>query len=858
MKLLNQLTRKHLMMNKKRTIVTIIGVILSCALMMGVGLLFSSVYKNIEASILKDSGNYHVVFHDINWDDLKIIENNVNVESIQYHQLLSYARVSDYEDSTLFTVNTADKSYFKNINLEEGKYPTAKDEIIVPSYLKHYYDKEYHLGDDITFYFGKRYLDGKEVIGSEVNEKETWKSTENKTYKIVGFYDTIKNGNDTLSPCFVKKTEEEIKSQKNGITTWVTFKSNRDIRKKAESIARHIGLEKNFEQIEYHEELLSLYGQSKYGNYNKAMISIVKVILLLVSVACIIVIYNSFQISVMERKKQFGLFASIGATKKQLRYTVFYEAFIIAMIGVPIGILGAYLGIDVVISCINHFLPNEFDPPLTLAINASFVMIPLIFILFVIFISALLPAIRASKVTPIEAIRQNDDIKIKGKKVETNKLVEKLFGVEGMLALKNMKRNKKKYRITIISIFISVVLFLSFSTILEYGMKGADSVFNKVDFDISIYVQDRSKDRLEDVIKQVIYHPAVKKSVVSDSIVFDIDVLKEEQYQPSYYELQEKYLEEPAIDDKVSDVLYVYCLRDENYQELKEKFHLDSDRPIFINNTTVDYIDKNGDRKIYSGPIIKEETLSSISVAYWDSLEHNGEKKKIENIYYTDYVPFGFKSLAKQGQKMMIVNDDLFYELNKFSLHGEEPAIYGSEITLKAKDIDRLSKDLKKMEEDNVLEFFSVNNVVEGQKVQRNMFIVVQILLYGFITLVTLIGVTSVFNTINTSLILRKKEFGMLRSVGLTPHGFKKILWFESIFFVGKALFYALPVSFIILLVIDRIIGKELIIGHILVPWNAVFLAIIFAFIIVLITSIYSTSKMRKENILEEIRDENI
>lgn len=853
MKLLNQLTKKHLMMNKKRTIVTIIGVILSCALMMGVGLLFSSVYKNIEASILQDSGNYHVIFHDINRDDLKIVENNVNVKSIQYHQLLSYARVSDREDSILFTVNTADESYFKNLILEEGKYPTSNNEIVVPSYLKNYYDKEYHLGNEITFYFGKRYLDGKEVIGDEVDEKETWETMEEKTYKIVGFYDTIKNGNLSLSPCFIK----EIESGQEYITAWVTFHSNRDIRRKTESIASHIGLEKDSKQIEYHEDLLSLYGQSKYGNYNKAMLSMVKIILLLVSVACIIVIYNSFQISVMERKKQFGLFASIGATKKQLRYTVFYEAFMIAIIGIPIGILGAYLGIDTVIYWINHFLPNEFDPPLTLAINPSFVIIPLIFILLVIFISALLPAIRASKVTPIEAIRQNDDIKIKGKKVETNKLVEKLFGVEGMIALKNMKRNKKKYRITIISIFISIVLFLSFSTILEYGMKGADNVFHKVDFDVSIYAQDRSKEKLEEITKQVIHHSAVEESVVSESTVYDIDVLKEEQYQPAYYEIQSKYLNEVTIDDKKSDELYVYRLRDENYQELKDKLHLDSDHPIFINHTVAEYIDENGDKKMYSGPIVKEDRISSIPV-YWDILEHKEKKIEIENIYYTDYVPFGFKTLARQGQKILLINDTLYHELNEFSLQGEEPVIYSSEITLKVKDIDRFSKDLKKMEEDEVLEVFSVNNVVEGQKVQRNMFIVIQILLYGFITLVTLIGVTSVFNTINTSLILRKKEFGMLRSVGLTPHGFKKILWFESIFFVGKSLLYALPVSFLILLVIDHIIGKELIIGHILVPWKAVFLAILFAFIIVLITSIYSTSKMRKENILEEIRDENI
>lgn len=134
----------------------------------------------------------------------------------------------------------------------------------------------------------------------------------------------------------------------------------------------------------------------------------------------------------------------------------------------------------------------------------------------------------------------------------------------------------------------------------------------------------------------------------------------------------------------------------------------------------------------------------------------------------------------------------------------------------------------------------------------------IRILLYGFITLVTLIGVTSVFNTINTSIMLRKKEFAMLRSVGLTPRGFNKILFFESLFFGFKSLLYALPVSLGIVLLIDKTATNVMDFGYIIWPVKSIIISIIGVFIIVLLTMLYSASKIKKDNILETIREENI
>ena len=126
------------------------------------------------------------------------------------------------------------------------------------------------------------------------------------------------------------------------------------------------------------------------------------------------------------------------------------------------------------------------------------------------------------------------------------------------------------------------------------------------------------------------------------------------------------------------------------------------------------------------------------------------------------------------------------------------------------------------------------------------------------ISLVTLIGVTSVFNTISTSMALRKREFAVLRSIGLTNRGFNKILFFESLFFGMKSLIFAIPVSIGITVLIHYALADMVSISTIIIPWKYIIISIVSVFVIVLLTMMYSTSKIKKHNIIEQIREENI
>ena len=148
-------------------------------------------------------------------------------------------------------------------------------------------------------------------------------------------------------------------------------------------------------------------------------------------------------------------------------------------------------------------------------------------------------------------------------------------------------------------------------------------------------------------------------------------------------------------------------------------------------------------------------------------------------------------------------------------------------------------------------------NLTTNMQMQKNLLLVIKILMYGFIALVTLIGVTSVFNTINTCIALRRREFSVLRSIGLTKKGFNKILYFESLFFGLKSLLYALPVSLFVVYLIYMSMA-DVVSNGFMIPWTSIIIAVISVFIIILLSMLYSSSKIKKDNILEQIIDENI
>lgn len=848
MSILNDLTIKNLKLNKKRTIVTIVGIILSTALMVGIGLLFSSFQDYMIRETISYNGKYEAEYGDVSLDKLNSIDKKDF--SYFYQKAIGFSKFdSANEYKPYLYISSVNKEYFNELHLISGRFAENDSELVISNHINTNGGASYKIGDIITLKYGERVIEGVNTLANnEYYEEETLNIVGEKTYTIVGIVERS-NFEDYSASGYSTFTLDM--NDKDGIVNvFVMFNNKKKIIKQSEDLAKKLGYDN---AISYNSTLLALYGESTYGNIMKSMITMIVIMLSLVSIGCIVVIYNSFAISVMERKKEFGLLSSIGATKKQLSYTVFFEALIEGIIGIILGICGAYIGIGTVILIINNLIGDILVLKLNLVTNIVFIIIPVIFMILVIFISALVPSRRAAKVSPIEAIRQNDDIKINKKKIKTGKLVNKLFGIEGEIALKNIKRNKKKYRVTIVSLFISIVLFISFSSYMNYTIDTASSVMGEVpyDYQISYFGDDNDIDAL-DKISEIIKSNDVKEYVSYSAS--NLSIIGNYIYSDEYLDFYKSAYGDDGI-KALTNLKYqyisIYILDDISYNKYKELIGLDKDSVILLNKFKgVSY--GNNKRVNYDIPVINNGDIN-IKICNFDDNDEDVDttkycNKKIDNIFITNKSFDLIEEFSYMSDFKLIVNKKLYDNISDSGTHYTQFNI----ISDNTDNIDKLTKELDKY--DNV----NYTNVKESMKQANNMILVIKILMYGFIGLVTLIGVTSVFNTISTSMALRKREFAVLRSIGLTRKGFNKILFFESLFFGLKSLIYAIPVSLGVTIIIHYALADMMSINSIVIPWKAIIISIVSVFVIVLLTMMYSTSKIKKHNIIEQIREENI
>lgn len=844
MNILNKLTIKHLKMNKKRTIVSIIGIILSTALMVGIGLLMSTARENMIDMVKQEKGSQHVTIYNLNKDQYNYIQKSDQVKKVLTTEKIGYAKlnITNTNYRKYLKVLSASNDFLNTITLSEGRLPSNSNEIIVSDINI----LNANLGDTITLDIGERYLNGNKLPDYELeatSDEVTITNITTKEYKIVGTieYDYYQSSTDSGIHSYTYQDTSET-----NINAYIYFKNPKNVRNTINMWIEELKLD--IEEVNINNSLLELYGSSRYSNFISTILKSLIIILTVLSLGCIIVIYNSFAISVMERKKQFGLLSSIGTTKKQIRKTIFFESFIVGTIGIIIGVLSAYIGIGCVLIIINKLLPNVFNSNLKLATYPLFIIIPIIFMIITVLVSAFIPSRRASKITPIEAIRLNDDIKIKGKSIKTPRIIRKLFGMEAEIALKNMKRNKKKYRITILALFVSIVLFITFSGYMKYIFSEIDTYNAIPSYDAEVVIYENEDENTNKKIQEF-RNEIVKNKGVEDYFNYKISYLvtttpiNKNYYTDKYYDLEGNNVdssEESVILLEIDNDKYKEILKTINKKEIKPILYNHYEKVIYSNNTR-----KNYSIQKYNSNLNKTIKLCETKQETYDC------RYELSDYYLANLAFFGDDLIKYSNQLVVIVPFNYYDNIIDFNDGISSGILFKTNNdTILKENIERLTSiyDIN----------YSYDNLKENNRLVMNLIFCVKLLVYGFITLVTLIGVTSVFNTINTSIHLRKKEFAMLRSVGLSNHGFNKILLFESIFFGIKSLIYSLPVSFGIIYLLYNSFKQTTEFDTILIPYESIIISIVAVFLIIIISTLYATRKIRHENILEAIREENI
>ena len=858
MNMINKLTSKNLKLNKKRSIVTIVGITLSVALITAV----LSLVVSFRASIINfqkiTDGNYHYGFLDVKKDDLSKFKNNRNIESYYVTNNIGYAKVdSKNENKPYAFIIGMDDNAFKNmsINLISGEYPKNENEIVIPSHLKTNGRLDYKIGDVITLDIGSRILNDEEVsqeVSYDSNEK--FISKYSKTYKIVGISErpgySVEN---YTAPGYTFITTLDNSSNIYNIYTRYTKKA---LNNQYKITANFLGIDSDFfdkvkggyiisnesEQKKYIEELV----KAKYEfvvnrdliryEYNNIEDGSMRAIYLVAFIVMIIIIFtsvfcikNSFDISITEKTKQYGMLRSIGATSKQIKKNIYYEAFILGVIGLVLGLVFGSLAAYILIHVINYYLCSSDMMQLSCIYKFSFLSILLsIFLSFItIYLSSRKIAKKTSKISPIEAIRGSDDIKIKRNKIKTNKLIKKIFGIGGDIADKNIKRNKKKYRTTVISIIVCVSVFISLSTFIELGLKMVKVVYGDMSYNVQLTINN--------------YNEHYDKYI--DKILNLEDNLEYTYKRENYFVLDnanynKKY---PYKSDDGKLTLEVVSLGNDEYKRYVNKLNLNyvevKDKSILINNDMT-YINHGNKVKQTEINIFNYKSGNILSGKI-DDKDYNFIVSKV-----TNERPMSLENYY--GTAFLIVNDSIMDEI------GSKNNI---KIYFNSKNPDKLQDDIDKI---LVNEEYNLENFNTSLKQMKSFYTLVAIFLYGFIIVIALIGVTNIFNTITTSISLRSREFAMLKSIGMTKKEFNRMIRLESTFYCFKSLVIGIPIG----IVLSYLIFKALSSGSVEIMYSLPVIGILISLISVLLLIYfimkYSVNKINKNNIIDTIRNENI
>lgn len=777
---------------------------------------------------------------------------------------------NEYSEDEFLYIKAYTEEALKNmkIRLIDGRLPKNENEIVLSTTFFDGKENEPKIGDTITLEIGKRMSDGEELIGSPKEDNETFIKSETKTYLVCGKIQRpdFEKSTDNYTSGVTFLNEEKALTVKN-VDIGVISKNVKDLYKDTEEVAEKLGLyyenalgNKTY-NIKYNEYVLAFKGVNSTNGFNEMLYSVCGILITVIMVGSILVIYNSFAISVSERKKQFGMLASIGATKKQIKKSVIYEGAILGSIGIPIGILAGISGIGITLNIVNELLKPMFESEgvnwsLSLVVSWNAIIVAIILIGLTIYLSVMIPAKRASKASPIETIRGNSEIQIKAKKLKTPKFIRKFFGIEGEMALKNLKRSRKKYRTTVISLMISIILFVSVSGFVDYMYSGFDAMYTDVDYDYSIILYGTNVEneirQKQEIKTQLENSDNIDKLTISES-VYRYTILQEEDLDMDMRKNihNKKEIEEIFSKDEngYTIAVQIMSLTNKQMKEYLKQFGISSlkdNQGILIN-----YSNMIRSAKI-EGNITSLKDKDNLKVNMYEKDNEDGEVKAKEKSFeiakVTDKMPFGITNMDIP-KLILIVNEDVINEENENT--------YTTNIVFTAKNEQELKEELKQMESKyNGLQLY-ITNVKENIQSQRNLKMIINIFLYGFIVLISSIGIANIFNTISTNINLRKREFAMLKSIGMTDKGFKKMLNLECFFYGTKALMFGLPIGVIICYFINRGFGNmvEFVFN---LPWRSIIISIVSVYLVVFITMIYSTSKIRKENIIDVLRDENI
>ncbi len=857
MNIVNKLTLKYMKQNKSRTMVTVIGVIISVAMIAATSTIGASFMDMLQRSIIRNTGNWHSVFEGVPGTGIEKITGSPDIKSSLVSHTVGFGRLSGSKNSQRPYVYIREYNSYdlSAVTLKEGRFPEKENELVISTQLLDTSGVVYRIGDKITFDIGDRSITEDNVTTPLDNsypysEREEFKKTGEREYTVTGIIDASNKVSDAWAAYPVFSGISNI--SKDGLyTVYAGFQElNKQIYDKSEKLKE----ESKADKSGYNSELLLYAGVTDDKEFDTTLRLATSIVGFIILIGSVSLIYNAFAISLSERSRSLGMLASVGATRQQKRNSVLFEGFAIGCIAIPLGLLCGYAGIGITFWLISPVIQNVFNAaePIRVVISLYGFMGAVLFSILLLFISAWLPAKRASKITPIDAIRQTQDINIKKKNIKTSRLTRILFGFEAELGLKNLKRNKHRYYATLFSMIISIILFLTasgFSAFLKESFAMANA---PIQYDISASVYSEDRAAMEKYIRELSNLNNSKTDVVTEYFYGNSDLLENHVSGDVKDRLE-------AAGGKYPLEIQIISMDDASLEEYAKEAGIDFNnlQSDTLKGILVNTFNLKENHEFTTVSQLKAKPGDSIPFTLYDDNSKTWEDQ-IEIADITDKIPLLMPGYQENISNMTVLVSERGFQslLGRMEQSGLQ-FNYSSVIYYQTDSISGLEKEIEAVKANYPGMSGYTFNVVEQSQKQLNLSLIFSVFLYGFVVLIAIVCTANIINTISTGIQMRKREFAMLKSFGITPGGFQKMIRYESIFYGLKALLYGLPVSFATVYLVYKTLGRNFDF-HFFVPWDSVLMAIAGVFLIIGITMLYAVRKTKKDNIIDTLKNENL
>lgn len=938
-------TLRSLRKNRTRTVVTVIGVILSTALLTGVVATATSVASALLGRTIETEGSWQV------YDSLQPAEadsalgrlaTETNVATAMDSQVAGFASYASDADlsTTLLAIQTAPRvlrgsadqarSLTVMPTVRSGREPEAPGEVMLPvtfsgvtladdgSGASAASDGPIELGSTVTLPLGAALGDG-DSLGTP---------TTTRSFTVVGFYvpqhflrndftafeeagtTAIVSPNDVSNPVFTR--------------VWVST-SGLSTRDALKGWAAPIFGEEDYY---LHGQLLALQGMaSDESTVMESLSGMVAVIGGVIVVAAIGMIGNSFSISVAERTRQFGLLSSLGASRRQLRRTVLIEAAAIGVVGIPVGLAAGLAGVAAMLSS----SARAFDAMFRSSLSGTAQGIPLVISpavvagmaaasFLVLLASAWAPAWRASRVSAIDAIRQQQDVRLSKRteraiekaqatgKAPRTPLLERIAGLPGLLASRNLSRSSSRGRTVVVSLALSVVLIVLSGAISLYMGRAMDigndlGATNRSDISLTVYnsqeadqgtVSRGTLGLVRDVqgISGQVDGLTSSAPIVSGALEATLPAGSISAEGRAFFADYNAGDNSAAEDGSYAGPMLVSFVDDDTWVALCKKAGasttaIDGTSMPALAVNVLAWMESNSVRTVapYGSPtnatVYELRDLQSTLLldsdggalvqtwensgggASWSQRQTSIEDAAVDSGTITfvgtlDALPDQLANTGLTSSSILPVimprsaleaHPNLFSATSimvPFSLaEGADPFDAGNALEAAA----------NAMVSGNATAY--VNNNVAQNEMTNAIVGLFKLLVTIFSVVCLLIAVANVFNTLSTSIILRTREFAVLQSVGLGPTGFRRMLVAECASYALRGLGYGLVFSVGVVWLFWEALSSAVGISFEL-PWGYVAGAVVGVVAVLGLSVAYALRRSHALNIVEALRADAI